>query len=95
MPKALRRRVAAGPVGKFPLSISEEKGRCYHSVFRLFVPGQRSFFVDLATDALFFGAAAIAGYTYLDPMLEKLGKRRQVQLYALYTRERLKRLFCL
>jgi len=50
------------------------------------------FFVDLATHALFFGAAAIAGYTYLDPLLERLGKRRQVQLYALYTRERLKRL---
>jgi len=48
--------------------------------------------VDLATHALFFGAAAIAGYTYLDPLLERLGKRRQVQLYALYTRERLKRL---
>jgi len=89
----LRRRAAAGRAGKFPLSISEENGRCYHSVFRLLVSGQRSFFVDLATDALFFGAAAIAGYTYLDPVLEKLGKRRQLQLYALYARERLKRLF--
>jgi hypothetical protein len=48
--------------------------------------------VDLTTDALLFGAAAIAGYTFLEPLLDKLGKRRQVQLYALYTRERLKRM---
>jgi hypothetical protein len=48
--------------------------------------------VNLATQALLFGAAAIAGYTYLEPLLDKLGKRRQVQLYALYTRERLRRM---
>jgi hypothetical protein len=48
--------------------------------------------VDLTTHALLFGAAAIAGYTFLEPLLDKLGKRRQVQLYALYTRERLKRM---
>jgi hypothetical protein len=48
--------------------------------------------MDFATHALLFGAAAIAGYTYLEPLLERLGKRRQVALFALYTRERLKRL---